>query len=138
MESETAVKKSSSSVEVLDLVEIDADVVVRAITLHGKVHRRLIDTRSLRELAVVLEISGLVSVVFVDDVHLVILELTKTTEHNVTSAHPNLLTHLPPNVPETGLAVKTVALAPPVTQHAHHLAAAAGAAAARQRDGGAA
>lgn len=37
-----------------------------------------------------LEISGLVSVVFVDDVHLVILELTKTTEHNVTSAHPNL------------------------------------------------
>ena len=47
-------------------------------------------TRATSHAIAHLEISRLVGVVFVDDVHLVILELTKTTEHNITSAHPNL------------------------------------------------
>lgn len=60
----------------LDLVEVNTNVVVLIAALHGQIHRSLVDTGCLWQLTVVLEISGLISVVFVDDVNLVILELT--------------------------------------------------------------
>ena len=39
---------------VLDVIEIDTNVILRAVALHGQIHSCLVDTGRLRELAVVL------------------------------------------------------------------------------------
>ena len=54
----------------LDLVEVDADVVVGIVSFHGHVYGRLVDARRLGQLSVLLQVTRFVSVVLVDDVHL--------------------------------------------------------------------
>ena len=54
----------------LDLVEVDADIIVRVVALHCPVYGRLVDARRLGELSLLLEVSGLVRIILVDDVHL--------------------------------------------------------------------
>ena len=54
----------------LDLVEVDADIIIGVVSFHCHVYGRLVDARRLRQFAILLEIPRLISVVFMDDVHL--------------------------------------------------------------------
>merc|ERR1719331_3664034 len=105
----------------LDLVEVDADVIVRVVALHCHVYGSLVDARRLGQLAVLLEISCFISIIFVDDVHLIILVLSQANKHDVARRHPDLLSHFAPNMPKASNAVEAVALAAAVAEHAHDL-----------------
>ena len=54
----------------LDLVEVDAYVIIGVVALHSHVYGRLVDARRLGQLSVLLQVTRFVSVVLVDDVHL--------------------------------------------------------------------
>ena len=54
----------------LDLVEVDADIIIGVVSFHCHVYGRLVDARRLGQLAVLLEISCFISIILVDDVHL--------------------------------------------------------------------
>merc|ERR1719152_853132 len=105
----------------LDLVEVDADVIVRVVALHCHVYGSLVDACRLGQLSVLLEISCFISIILVDDVHLIILVLSQANKHNIARRDPYLLSHLSSDVTKTRHAVEAVALAAPVAKHAHDL-----------------
>merc|ERR1719201_2149812 len=105
----------------LDLVEVDADIIVRVVALHCHVYGSLVDARRLGQLPVLLEISCFISIILVDDVHLIILVLSQANKHNIARRDPYLLSHLSSDVTKTRHAVEAVALAAPVAEHAHDL-----------------
>merc|ERR1712139_624073 len=82
----------------LDLVEVDAYVIIGVVALHSHVYGRLVDARRLGQLSVLLEVSGLVRIILVDDVHLIILVLSQANKHNIARGDPYLLSHLSSDV----------------------------------------
>ena len=54
----------------LDLVEVDTDIIIGIVSFHCHVYGSLVDARRLGQLSVLLEVSGLVRIILVDDVHL--------------------------------------------------------------------
>merc|ERR1719201_1703233 len=105
----------------LDLVEVDADIIVRVVALHCHVYGSLVDARRLGQLPVLLEVSSLVRIILVDDVHLIILVLSQANKHNIARGDPHLLSHLSSDVTKPRHAVEAVALAAPVAEHADDL-----------------
>merc|ERR1719201_2951015 len=105
----------------LDLVEVDAAIIVRVVALHCHVYGSLVDARRLGQLSVLLEVSGLVRIILVDDVHLIILVLSQANKHNIARRDPYLLSHFAPNMTQTSDAVDAVALAAAVAEHADDL-----------------
>lgn len=106
----------------LDVVEGDSEVlVVVLVVAHGHVDCRFVDTGILGQLAVLLQIPSLVSRVLVDDVDLLILEVSLGHQHNVTGCDPYLFPHLTPDVAKTGHTVKAETLASAIPEHLDHL-----------------
>ena len=82
----------------LDLVEVDADIIVRVVALHCHVYGSLVDACRLGQLSVLLEIPCFISIILVDDVHLIILVLSQANKHNIARRDPYLLSHLSSDV----------------------------------------
>lgn len=56
--------------QALDIIEVDADVVFPSVPFHREIDGSLVDSRVLWELPVLLQVTRLVRIVTVDDVHL--------------------------------------------------------------------
>mmetsp|Transcript_16601 Transcript_16601/g.38339 ORF Transcript_16601/g.38339 Transcript_16601/m.38339 type:complete len:237 (+) Transcript_16601:61-771(+) len=102
----------------LDVVEGDTEVVVVVtVVAHRHVDGGLVDSSVFGELPVLLEVAGLVGRVLVDDVDLLVLEVSLGDQDDVTRGDPDLLSHLPADVPQAGHTVEAEALAPTVPEH---------------------
>merc|ERR1719468_1448871 len=93
---------------------IELDVVIQISS--DKVDR-LIDLDGLWELAVRLEVSGLVRRVLLDHVSLSVLVITETDQDDIRLVYPDLLTKFPSDVTETLNSVEAHRLETPVTKH---------------------
>ena len=109
------------SVATLDVVKVDTNIVVLSLCRHGQIDCGLIDPGRLGQLSVLLQVTRLVGGVLVDDVDLLVLEVSLSDKDDVTGSHPHLLAHLSADVAQTGHAVEAEALAAAVAKHLHHL-----------------
>ena len=102
-------------VVVAGLLEFDLSTLVLAESL------RLVDLGSVWQLSVLLERSRLVGRVLLDNVGLVVLEVTERDEDNVTLVDPDLLAELATNVSKTLLAVKALRFETAISKHLEYL-----------------
>lgn len=105
----------------LDVIEVDTNIVVLSLGRHGQIDGGLIDPGRLGQLSVLLQVTRLVGGVLVDDVDLLVLEVTLADKDNVTGGHPHLLAHLSADVAQAGHTVEAEALAAAVAKHLDHL-----------------
>jgi len=102
----------TAGVVAVDIIELDVVIQISS----NKVDR-LIDLDGLGELAIGLEVSGLVRRVLLDHVSLGVLVVTETNQDDVRLVYPDLLAKFPSDVTETLNSVKAHGLETSITKH---------------------
>mmetsp|Transcript_80035 Transcript_80035/g.179090 ORF Transcript_80035/g.179090 Transcript_80035/m.179090 type:complete len:209 (+) Transcript_80035:228-854(+) len=109
----------------LDRVDVHPSLVVELDTVVAELavnDFRFVDLHGLGQLAVSLQIPGLICCVLNDDVALLVLEVAQGHEHDVALVDPDLLPHLATDVAQALGAIEARDLATAVAKHAHDLA----------------
>jgi len=102
-------------------VIIEIEEVIVFVAFLFKAIGSIVDAEGFREFPVRLQRTRFVSQVLQDDIRLLVLEVTQTQQDDVTSVHPNLLTHLTTDVTQALYPIDALRFQTSVPKHAQHL-----------------